>query len=317
MAKTRALRETAQRRAGAAPAIELDMPTDPHAIPPLVSTAWLAQRLDDPTVRVVDASWYLPNDARTAAGEYAAAHIPGAVFFDLDASSDHGTPLPHMLPSAAEFAERMSALGLSDADAIVVYDGSGTNLSAPRVWWMFRAFGHRATAVLDGGFGAWRAAGLPVESGVVTRRRGRFTATLDTARVRDLAQVRANIDTAREQVIDARSTGRFTGAAPEPRAGLRGGHIPGSLNVPYTDIVAPNGTVRPPHELRRLFESAGADVSRPIVVSCGSGTTACSVALALELLGAANVSVYDGSWTEWAGRSDTPVETGPPKGIST
>ncbi len=296
------------------------MSTDTRTIPSLVSADWLAQRLGAPNVRVVDASWYLPNDPRKAADAYAAAHVPGAVFFDLDASSDQHTPLPHMLPTAAEFSARMSALGLSDSDDIVVYDGSGTNLSAPRVWWMFRVFGHCATAVLDGGFGAWRAAGLPVESGIGAPMRGTFTARLDAARVRDLDAMRANIDTAREQreqVIDARSTGRFSAAAPEPRPGLRGGHIPGSRNVPYTDVVMPNGTLRPRDELRRLFDAAGADLSRPIVVSCGSGTTACSLALALDLLGAPNVSVYDGSWTEWGGRPDTPVETGPPKDIST
>lgn len=293
------------------------MPKDSPVIPSLVAPGWLAQRLGAPNMRVVDASWYLPNDPRKAAEEYAAAHIPGAVFLDLDASSDQHTPLPHMLPSATEFAERMSALGLSDTDDIVVYDGSGTNLSAPRVWWMFRVFGHGATAVLDGGFGAWRAAGLPVESGIGTPARGTLIARLDASRVRDLAAMRANVDTAREQVIDARSVGRFAATAPEPRPGLRGGHIPGSANVPYTDVVAPNGTVRPPDELRRVFAAAGADLSRPIVVSCGSGTTACSLALALDLLGVANVSVYDGSWTEWGGRPDTPVETGPPKDVST
>jgi thiosulfate/3-mercaptopyruvate sulfurtransferase len=286
------------------------MPTDPHAIPSLVSAAWLAQRIGAPNVRVADASWYMPTDPRNAAGEYAAAHIPGAVFFDLDASSDQSTTLPHMLPSAAEFSARMSALGLSDSDDIVVYDGSGTNLSAARVWWMFRVFGHRAVAVLDGGFGAWRAAGLPVESGAVARPPGRFTARLDAAHVRDLAAMRANVDTHTEQVIDARSAGRFAGTAPEPRAGLRGGHMPGARNLPYTELVLPNGTMRPIDELRRMFDAVGAELHEPIVVSCGSGTSACSLALALDLLGATNVSVYDGSWTEWAGRSDTPVETG-------
>ncbi|MGH7647933.1 MAG: 3-mercaptopyruvate sulfurtransferase [Gemmatimonadaceae bacterium] len=293
------------------------MPTDSHAIPSLVSTAWLAERIGAPNVRVVDASWYLPNDARNAAQEYADAHIPGAVFFDLDASSDQHTPLPHMLPTANDFSTRMSALGLSDSDDIVVYDGSGTNLSAPRVWWMFRVFGHRATAVLDGGFGAWRAAGLPVESGVVARPRGAFTAHLDETRVRSLAAMRANIDTQGEQVVDARSTGRFTAEIREPRPGLRGGHIPRSRTLPYTDLVMPNGEVLPLDELRRLFARAGVDPSRPVIVSCGSGTTACSLALALDLLGASDVSVYDGSWTEWGGRSDTPVERGPAKAIST
>lgn len=292
------------------------MSTNPHTIPPLVPVASLAQRIGAPNVRVVDASWYLPTDPRNAAAEYTAAHIPGAVFFDLDASSNQSTPLPHMLPSADEFAARMSALGLSDSDDLVVYDGSGTNLSAARVWWMFRVFGHRAVAVLDGGFGAWRAAGFPVESGTVARPSGRFTARLDAAHVRNLVAMRANVDTHKEQMIDARSAGRFEGTAPEPRPGLRGGHIPGSRSLPYTDLVLPNGTMRPVDELRRMFDAVGADLNEPIVVSCGSGTSACSLALALDLLGAANVSVYDGSWTEWAGRPDTPVETGRPRGAS-
>ena len=297
-------------------AIILSMATDQHAIPSLVSTEWLALRLGGPNTRVVDASWYLPTDPRNAAQEFAAAHIPGAVFFDLDASSDRSTSLPHMLPTAADFSARMSALGLSDSDDIVVYDGSGTNLSAARVWWMFRVFGHRAVAVLDGGLGAWSAAGLPLESGTADRPRGRFTARLDTAHVRDLSAMRQNVDTQEEQVIDARSAGRFAGTAPEPRPGLRGGHIPGSRNLPYTELVLPNGKMRPPDELRQMFDAVGADLRQPIVVSCGSGTTACSLALALDLLGATNVSVYDGSWTEWAGRSDTPVETGRPGGRS-
>jgi thiosulfate/3-mercaptopyruvate sulfurtransferase len=297
-------------------AIILSMATDQHAIPSLVSTEWLAQRLGGPSTRVVDASWYLPTDPRNAAQEFAAAHIPGAVFFDLDASSDRSTSLPHMLPTAADFSARMSALGLSDSDDIVVYDGSGTNLSAARVWWMFRVFGHRAVAVLDGGLGAWSAAGLPLESGTADRPRGRFRARLETAHVRDLSAMRHNVDTQEEQVIDARSAGRFAGTAPEPRPGLRGGHIPGSRNLPYTELVLPNGKMRPPDELRQMFDAVGADLRQPIVVSCGSGTTACSLALALDLLGATNVSVYDGSWTEWAGRSDTPVETGRPGGRS-
>ena len=260
---------------------------------------------------MVDASWYLPSAQRDARTEYETAHIPGAVFFDLDASSDQATSLPHMLPTSEEFAARMSALGVSDSDEIVVYDGSGVNLSAPRVWWTFRAFGHRATAVLDGGFGAWRAAGLPVESGVVTPPPGTFTAHLDASRVRDLSAMRANVDTRREQMIDARSSGRFTAEQQEPRPGLRGGHIPGSRSLPYTDLVTPNGTVRPRDELRAMFDAAGVDRERPIVASCGSGVTACCLVLALDLLGAPNVSVYDGSWTEWGGRADTPIETGP------
>lgn len=277
-------------------------------LPPLVSTEWLGARLGAPAVRIVDGSWYLPSDGRDAAREYAAAHIPGAVFFDLDASSDHSTSLPHMLPSAAEFAARMSALGLDDASDIVVYDGSGTNLSAARVWWMFRVFGHQSVTVLNGGFGAWRAEGRPMESGVLVPTPGTFTAHLDARRVRDLDMVRANIDSRHEQVIDARAAARFTGSAPEPRAGMRGGHIPGSLNLPYTEVVSPDGTVLPPDVLREKFKAIGADLARPIVLTCGSGTSACGLGLALELLGAPDISVYDGSWTEWGGRADTPIE---------
>lgn len=287
--------------------------TNDRSLPPLVSTEWLAARIGAPNLKVVDGSWYLPAQGRDAAREHAEGHIPGAVFFDLDASSDRSTPLPHMLPTAAEFAARMSALGLDDTSDIVVYDGSGANMSAPRVWWMFRAFGHRAVAVLDGGLGAWRAEGRPLERGTVTLTPGRFTARLNDRVVRDLDEVRANVDSRREQVIDARAAERFAGSAPEPRPGIRGGHIPGSLNLPFADLVTPRGTVLPPDALRRKLDAIGVDLARPIVVTCGSGTTACSIALALELLGAPEVAVYDGSWTEWGGRAETPVETGPPR----
>lgn len=298
----------------------LDRSSD-RSLPPIVSTEWLAARLDAPGIRLVDGSSYLPTSGRDAAREYAAAHIPGAVFFDLDASSDHSTPLPHMLPSAADFASRMSALGLDDASDIVVYDGSGTNLSAARVWWMFRVFGHHSVTVLDGGLGTWRAEGRPLESGVVIRTLtpiptpapAKFTARLDSSRVRDLEAVRANIDSRHEQVVDARAAARFAGTAPEPRAGMRGGHIPGSLNFPYTDVVSPSGTVLPLDVLRQKFDAIGVDLARPIVLTCGSGTSACSLALALDLLGAPDVAVYDGSWSEWGGRADTPIEIGPPR----
>jgi thiosulfate/3-mercaptopyruvate sulfurtransferase len=281
------------------------------ALPPVVSTDWLATRLGAPALRIIDASWYLPGSGRDPVGEYAAGHIPGAVFFDLDASSDPNTPLPHMLPSAAAFAARMSSLGLNDSDDLVVYDGSGANLSAARVWWTFRVFGHRQAAVLDGGMGKWRRENRPIEPGTVTLPAGRFSARLDRTAVRDLATIRANIRERREQLVDLRSAGRFAGTEPEPRPGLRSGHVPGSRNVPYTELVKPDGTILPDQELRRRLEAAGIDLSQPIVATCGSGTSACNLILNLELLGHRNTAVYDGAWTEWASRADTPIELGP------
>lgn len=277
-------------------------------LPAIVTTEWLAAMLGSPGIRVVDGSWYLPGSGRDAAAEYAADHIPGAVFFDLDATSDPTTPLPHMLPSAERFAERMAALGLNDADHIVVYDGSGVNLSAPRVWWTFRTFGHERVSVLDGGIGKWRQEGRPLEPGVAVRAPGRFTARLDGKAVRDLASVRANLQRREEQLVDTRSAGRFAGLEPEPRSGLRGGHVPGSLNLPFTDLVRPDGTMLPPPELRRRLSQAGIDLSRPVVATCGSGTSACALVLGLHLVGQESAAVYDGAWAEWGGRADTPVE---------
>lgn len=275
----------------------------------MVTTEWLATRLGAPAIRVVDGSWYLPGSGRDAAAEYSAGHISGAVFFDIDASSDPNTRLPHMLPTADKFAERMASLGLSDSDHIVVYDGSGQNLSAPRVWWMFRAFGHDRVSVLDGGIGKWRREQRPTEQGIVIPPQGAFTAQLDRAAVRDLASVRANIDRAVEQLVDTRSAGRFAGVEPEPRPGLRGGHIPGSVNLPFTDLVRPDGTIWPEEELQRRLVAAGVDLSRPVVASCGSGTSACALVLSLHLIGHTQSAVYDGAWAEWGGRADTPIQS--------
>ena len=279
----------------------------------LVTTRWLAQHLGHPRVRVVDGSMYLPASGRDAAAEYASAHISGAVFFDLEASSDRASTLPHMLPSPEDFAERMSELGLADDDDIVSYDGSGANLSAGRVWWMFRLFGHERVAVLDGGIGKWRREGRPVESGAPIRPRGRFTARRPpAAAVWDLARVRESTGSGREQIVDMRSAGRFAGSEPEPRAGLRGGHIPGSLNLPYHELVAGDGTLLPAESLRCRIAAAGIDPDRPVVATCGSGVSACALIHALHLLGNDQVALYDGAWAEWGGRDDTPIERGGP-----
>jgi thiosulfate/3-mercaptopyruvate sulfurtransferase len=281
-----------------------------ESFPALVSTEWLAGRLEQPGLRVVDGSWYLPTSGRDPRTEYAAGHIPGAVFFDLDATSDRTTSLPHMLPGESDFAEAMSRLGLSDSDALVVYDGSGVNLSAPRVWWTFRVFGHPQVAVLDGGLGKWQREGRPLESEVVRLPRGRFSARLDSSAVRDLSRIRSNIESGTEQVVDLRSSGRFQGNEPEPRPGLRGGHIPGSRNLPFTELVTSEGTLLPPARLRERIQGSGIDLSRPIVATCGSGTSACALLHALHLLGHRETALYDGAWTEWGGREDTPVERG-------
>ena len=277
------------------------------SVRPLVTTDWLAANLGRRTVRVVDGSWHMPHLERDARAEFEAAHVPGAVFFDIDAIADTSSPLPHMLPTARTFAARVGALGIGARDLVVAYDTRGV-VSAARVWWTFRAFGHDRVAVLDGGLPKWRAEGRPVESGARAPKPRRFTARLRRGLVRDLAQMRANLRSRREQVLDARSAGRFAGTEPEPRAGLRGGHIPGSLNLPYERLHRSDGTLLGPEALARLFEAAGLDLARPVVTSCGSGVTASVLALGLHLLGQEKVAVYDGSWTEWGGRKDTPAE---------
>lgn len=276
-------------------------------IGPLVTTDWLAANLGRRTVRPVDGSWHMPQLKRDARAEFAQAHIPGAVFFDIDAIADTASPLPHMLPRARKFAESLGALGIGDRDVVAVYDTRGV-VSAARVWWTFRAFGHARVAVLDGGLPKWRAEGRPVETGVPAPKPRRFTARLHRSLVRDLAQMRANLASRREQVLDARSHGRFIGTEPEPRPGLRGGHIPGSLNLPYDQLYRKDGTLLPSDDLQRLVEAAGLDPAKPVVTTCGSGVTAAVLALGLHLLGHEKVAVYDGSWTEWGGRNDTPVE---------
>jgi thiosulfate/3-mercaptopyruvate sulfurtransferase len=283
----------------------------PLTIPtPLVGTTWLAAHLDDPALRVVDASWYLPTAGRDARAEYAATHIPGAVFADLDQLSDASAPSPHTLPAPEVLAGQLGMLGIGDDTAVVVYDGSGQLFSAPRLWYMLRTLGHERVAVLDGGLPAWVREGRPVTGHVPPIATARFTPRFDASRWRDLAAMRANLVTGAEQVVDARSPARFAATEPEPRAGVRGGHIPGARNVHYATLVGADGTLLDTDTLRRRFTEAGVDLSRPIAASCGSGITASAVLLALEVLGATRTALYDGSWTEWGSQRDTPVETG-------
>jgi thiosulfate/3-mercaptopyruvate sulfurtransferase len=274
---------------------------------PVVTTAWLGERLGEPSLRIVDATWYLPQLGRDARAEFRQAHVPGAVYFDIDAIADRRRGLPHMLPDPATFAEAAGALGIGDGDRVVVYAGKHLTASA-RVWWTFRVFGHDRVAVLDGGFPRWRAEGRPVEAGEPSPVRRHLTARFHPELVTDLDAVRRNLETRRAQVVDARSAGRFAGTDPEPREGLRGGHIPGSLSLPYDRLFQPDGTLLPRGDLRRAFEAARVDLDRPIVTTCGSGVTACVLALGLGIVGRPDVAVYDGSWTEWGGRDDVPVE---------
>lgn len=277
---------------------------------PLVSTAWLRAHLEAPDVRIVDASWFMPGTPRDPKAEYLQVHIPGAVFFDIDEISDDASDLPHMLPSAIKFASRVRKLGLGDGSRIVVYDSTGI-LPAARVWWTFRVMGHEDVVVLDGGLPKWIAEGHPVEDGPPMPQERHFTPRVQTDIVRSIAQMKAIVETGREQIIDARPLGRFTGETPEPRAGLRGGRMPGACNIPLSALLAPDGTLLPAEKLATVFEQAGVDINRPIVSTCGSGITASVVALALARLGRPRTAVYDGSWTEWGGRDDTPVHTGP------
>jgi thiosulfate/3-mercaptopyruvate sulfurtransferase len=279
-----------------------------NAMDDLVTTEWLAKHLRDADLRVLDGSWHMPQAKRDPRAEFLEGHIPGAVFFDIDGIADHGTSLPHMLPGEREFADAVGALGVGDGDRVVVYDSRGV-ASAARVWWTFRAFGHDAVAVLDGGVPRWRAEGRPLEHGPATPPRRAFTARRQPALVRDLAAMRANLTTGDEQVLDARSAGRFRATEPEPRPGLRGGHIPRSRNLPYETLYRPDGTLLPPEGLRQAFAASGVDLQRPVVTTCGSGVTASVLALALHRLGHRQVAVYDGSWSEWGGRADTPIET--------
>jgi len=279
----------------------------------LVGTEWLAEHLADPDLRVVDASYYLPNEGLDPRAEFEAHHIPGAVFFDIDEISDTTSPLPHMLPDPVKFSARVRKLGLGDGIRFVIYDQRGL-FSAARVWWTFRYFGHHEVAVLDGGLPKWLDEGRPVEEGPARADERHFSPRMDSFCLRDKDQLLANLESQREQVVDARSRGRFEGAEPEPREGLRGGHIPGSRSLPFTELLeSATRTLLAVDALRGRFEAAGVDLKRPVVTTCGSGVTAAILALALHRMGHKDVAVYDGSWSEWGLPGDTPVETGPPR----
>jgi thiosulfate/3-mercaptopyruvate sulfurtransferase len=280
-----------------------------QTVSPLVSPQWVAQQLGSPDLAILDASWHLPAAGRDPRAEFSQGHIPGAVFFDIDAISDPSSGLPHMLPDAPSFAKAMGALGVSDNMTIVVYDSLGV-FSAPRAWWSLQTFGARKLYVLDGGLPAWRAAGLPMESGEAEPKPAIFNAQINSGAVASIADVAAALKNHTAQVADARSAERFSGAAPEPRPGLPSGHMPGARNLPIGKLIA-NGRMKAPAELLAAFHEAGLDPDAPIITSCGSGVTAAVINFALACAGKPAPRLYDGSWTQWALTPNAPIEPAP------
>lgn len=275
----------------------------------LVSTDWLAAHLKDPDLRILDASWYMPAMERDAQAEYDAAHIPGARFFDIDEISDHRSELPHMVPPVEKFMSRMRAMGVGDGHQVVVYDGMGL-FSAARVWWLFRLMGKTDVAVLDGGFPKWQTEGRPIEDLPPVIRDRHMTVSRQNHLVKDVTQVAAAAKLGDYEIIDARAGDRFRGEVPEPREGLRSGHIPGSKNVPFDSLLNADGTMKDADALSAVFTAAGVDLAKPAITSCGSGVTAAVLALALERIGKTDHAIYDGSWSEWGMYDDLPIATG-------
>jgi thiosulfate/3-mercaptopyruvate sulfurtransferase len=275
----------------------------------LVSTEWLHAHLKDPDLRILDGSYYLPQMGRDPRAEYDAAHIPNARFFDIDDVSDHGSDLPHMVPPVEKFMSRMRAMGVGDGHQVVVYDGMGL-FSAARVWWLFKLMGQNNIAVLDGGLPKWQAEGRPVEDLPPVIRDRHMTVRRQNHMVKDVTQVSAASKLGDYEIIDARSPGRFRGEEPEPRAGLRPGHIPGSKNVCFKDLLNTDQTMKNPVEIRQIFEAAGVDFNKPAITTCGSGVTAAVLSLGLERIGKTDHSLYDGSWSEWGMFPTVPVATG-------